>query len=139
MRNQMTHYALVVKRPPPAGSVPTERPPHNFTTTDGDQWRGGGYSGPDVLSLPPPTPHPTCLCPHASSLNNFAAAAAAALWRWHLVAYFLSWPFISCHFSPLSFFLSLSFYFFFLLPGASRVASAKRDGRWLEVTDTRRQ
>lgn len=59
--------------------------------------------------------------PHAWSLNNFAAAAA--LWRWHLVAYFLSWPFISCH---------------FFFPEASRVAAAKRDGRWLEVTDTRR-
>lgn len=52
--------------------------------------------------------------PHASSLNN-----VAALSRWHLVAYFLSKPFISCHFSE-----------------ASQVAAAKRNGRWLEVTDT---
>lgn len=135
----MTHYALVVKRPAPAGSVLTERPPRNFTTADGDQWRGEGGATVVLTSSACPPHHPTCLCPHASSLNNFAAAAAAALWRWHLVAYFLSWPFISCHFPPpfLSFSLFLSI--FFLLPGASRVASAKRDGRWLEVTDTRRQ
>lgn len=51
----------------------------------------------------------------AWTLNNFAALS-----RWHLAAYFLSYPFISCHFSE-----------------ASQVAAAKRDGRWLEVTDTR--
>lgn len=44
-----------------------------------------------TTGAPPPRPHP--LWPHASSLNNFSA-----LLRWHLVAYFLSYPFISCHF-----------------------------------------
>lgn len=70
---------------------------------------------PDYLSMPRP---PTCLCPmplpHALSLNNFAALSMR-----HLVAYLLSCPFISYHFS-----------------GASQVAAAKRNGRWLQVTDT---
>lgn len=44
-----------------------------------------------TTGAPPPRPHP--LWPRASSLNNFSA-----LLRWHLVAYFLSYPFISCHF-----------------------------------------
>lgn len=38
-----------------------------------------------------PLPLPS---PNASSLNNFSALSE----RWHLVAYFLSYPFISCHF-----------------------------------------
>lgn len=68
---------------------------------------------PDFLSVPLTKPkwrasHPPL--PHASSLNNFSALS-----RWHLVAYFLSYPFISCHFSE-----------------ASQVAAAKRNGRWLE-------
>lgn len=48
--------------------------------------------------------------PPSTRLNNFSA-----LLRWHLLAYFLSYPFISCHFSE-----------------ASQVAAAKRNGRWQE-------
>ena len=65
-----------------------------------------------VCPLTKPPPHPPQLpLPHASSLNNFSALS-----RWHLLAYFLSYPFISCHF----------------FSEASQVAAAKRNGRWLE-------
>lgn len=68
---------------------------------------------PDFLSVPLTKPRLRAPHPpqhHAWSLNNFSALS-----RWHLVAYFLSYPFISCHFSE-----------------ASQVAAAKRNGRWLE-------
>lgn len=109
--NEITHYALVVDMSNfLLSNIFLFH--KNFTSmimTNGNK-PGGGHEmlartinycerrlprcAPDqtpTTGAPPPRPHP--LWPCASSLNNFSA-----LLRWHLVAYFLSYPFISCHF-----------------------------------------
>lgn len=93
-------------------------------------WRGRTIKSewcPDVLSLPPSKPSDCC------GHHPTPPASAPCLEFKQLCCCCFVEMASGCLFSFLAFYF-LPFFF----PEASQVASAKRDGRWLEVTDTRR-